>query len=203
MKTKGEQTKQRILETAATMFWKSSYHKVRVDKIVEKAEVNKASFYQYFKNKEQAAVESIAYMHKLTKEMIFEAAFESDDDPIKRLESIFNNIFQIHKEQLEDDGICPGCPFVNMGNEMAVDSEVIRQKIEIIFSDFHSYHESIYRDAVKQGLIKSQMNSKVIARQLQGILNGGMVSSKLRNCPEDILEALVSAKTILGLKSHH
>ncbi len=203
VKSKGEQTKQRILETAAIMFWKSSYHKVRVDKIVELAEVNKASFYQYFKNKEYAAFESMGYMHKLTIDTIFEAAFQAEIDPVKRLEHIFNNIYQLHKKQLEGEGSCPGCPFVNMGNEMAVDSEMLRKKIESIFSDFYSYHKRICQDAMKLGLSKINMDSEVISRQLQGVLNGAMVSSKIRNCPEDILDALITAKSILKLKSYN
>ena len=198
--TKGEQTKQRILETAASMFWKSSYHKVRVDKIVEQAEVNKASFYQYFKNKEHAALESINHMYKKTKDIVFESSFASDHNPVKRLENIFNNIYHLHTEQIELEGRCPGCPFVNMGNEMATDSELIRQKVETIFADFCSYHQRIYQDAKSQGLTDIVVEPEFIARQLQGILHGGMVSAKVTNRPEDILDALTTAKAILGIE---
>lgn len=197
--SKGEQTKQRILEAAAQMFWKGSYHNVRVDKIVAEAEVNKASFYQYFKNKEQAALECVNYMFGQTKEYVFDGAFESTQDPVKRLEEIFNRLYLAHKEIKDGGGNIPGCPFMNMGNELATDSELIRQKVEYVYSEFHLYHQKIYEDAVNLGLTKAKWEPEVVARQLQGVLNGSMTSAKLRNRPEDITDALPAAKAILGL----
>ena len=197
--TKGEITKKHILETTAFMFWKSSFNKVRIDKIVATAKVNKASFYQYFKNKEEAALESLTYMHKLTKELVFDSSFSNEQHPVKRLEGIFERIYQIHKEQKEKDGKCYGCPFINMANEMSSENEFIRVTTENIFTDFYGYHKSIYQDAKNQNLTKVNLDSELMARQIQGILNGGMISSKVRNCPEDIIDALDTAKIRLGV----
>lgn len=199
MATKGELTKQRILETAAQMFWKSSYHSVRIDKIVEQAQVNKASFYQYFKNKEQAAFDGIELMHQRTKEKIFDTSFAKSKDPVKRLEGIFKGIYQIHKSIKSDDGCTPGCPFLNMGNELATDNEKIRKRVEAIFSDFHGYHQKIFEAALALNLTQVQTKPENIARQVQGILNGAMASAKIRNRPQEILEALDTAKTVMGL----
>ncbi len=197
--SKGEQTKQRILEAAAQMFWKSSYHNVRVDKIVAEAEVNKASFYQYFKNKEQAALECVNYMFLRTKEYVFDGAFESTQEPIERLEEIFNRLYIAHKEMKDEDGNIRGCPFMNMGNELATDSELIRQKVEYVYSELHRYHQKIYEDAKAMGLTDAIWDPEVVSRQLQGVLNSGMASAKLRNRPEDIIDALPAAKAILGV----
>ena len=197
--TKGQLTKQHILETTAFMFWKSSFHNVRIDKIVATAKVNKASFYQYFKNKDEAALESLSYMHRLTKELAFDASFNSEQHPIKRLEGIFSRIYKIHIEQKEIEGKCFGCPFINMANEMSTDNELIRVKTEKIFEDFYGYHKIIYQDVKSQGLTKTDIAPVLMARQIQGILNGGMISSKVRNCPEDILEAFETAKMVLGV----
>ena len=199
MATKGEQTKQRILETLAQMFWKGSYHNVRVDAIVKEAQVNKASFYQYFKNKEQAAIEGLAYMHQRTITYAFDGSFKNHESPIKRLEEIFNRIYIVHKNLKENEGQVPGCPFVNLGNEMATDNALIRDQVERIFDDFYGYHQKIYQDAKKQGLTQTNHDPKNIGRQVQGILNGAMVSAKIRNRPEDIQEAITVAKAVMGL----
>ncbi|OUS26958.1 hypothetical protein A9Q99_17250 [Gammaproteobacteria bacterium 45_16_T64] len=197
--TKGELTKQRILEAAAQMFWKSSYHNVRVDKIVELAEVNKASFYQYFKNKEHAALECVDYMFSLTREHIFEGSFAQEQDPIKRLEEIYHRIYMAHKELKDNEEQIPGCPFMNMGSELATDSEIIRQKVEQVLGEFYVYQQRIYEDAKAKGLTTMDWEPELVGRQLQGILNGAMSSAKIRNRPEDITDALVTAKTIIGV----
>jgi len=198
MGTKGELTRQRILDTAAQMFWKSSYHSVRIDKIVAQAQVNKASFYQYFKNKEQAAFDGIELMHQRTKEKVFDASFAKTKDPVKRLESIFKEIYNIHKSLKSNDGCTPGCPFVNMGNELASDNEKIRKKVAAIFEDFYAYHEQVFSVAQQLKLTKVTQKPEYIARQVQGILNGAMSSAKIRNRPQDILDALHTAKAVMG-----
>lgn len=196
--SKGEQTRQRILEAASLMLWKSSYHSLRIDKVVAQAKVNKASFYQYFKNKEQMAVDSLDHMFIRTKAYAFEGSFQSTKHPIERLEAIFNRIFQVHLELKDNEGKTPGCPFLNLGNELATDNEDIRKKVQHVFDEFAGYHQRIYEDALAQNLTQAQWPVIVIGRQIQGILNGAMASAKIRNQPDDILEALVTAKALLG-----
>lgn len=199
MKTKGEKTKQRILETASVMFWKSSYHNVRIDKIVAQANVNKASFYQYFKNKEQAAFECVVSMSQRSIDYLFKGSFDAHQHPIRRLEEIFNRMYRVHQRLKDTEGSCPGCPYVNMGNEMATDSELIRAQVETVFQRFAAYHQQIYLDAKAQGLTNANWPPEMIGRQLQNILNGAMTSSKINNQPQDILDALAIAKSVLGV----
>lgn len=196
--SKGEQTRLRILDTASQMLWKSSYHSLRIDKVVAQAKVNKASFYQYFKNKEHMAVESLEHMFIRTKAYAFEGSFQSTQHPVERLETIFNRIHQVHVELKENEEKTPGCPFLNLGNELATNNEDIRKKVQQVFTDFAHYHQRIYEDAIAQDLTQAQWPAEVIGRQIQGILNGAMASAKIRNQPDDILEALVTAKTLLG-----
>ena len=199
MATKGEQTKQRILETAATLFWKHSYHGIRVDQIVAEAGVNKASFYQYFKSKEQIAEVGIQYMYESTLSYVFEGSFREFSHPIDRLESIFKKIYTTHLRIKKTDGRCPGCPFVNMGNELATDNEDIRKTVVKIFESFHEYHRKIYADAAAKGLAQAEWDEAVVGRQIQGVVNGAMTSSKIRNRPKDILDGMDTVKRLLGM----
>ncbi len=198
MGTKGEQTRLRILDTAARLFWTNSYHSIKVDQIVNKAGVNKASFYQYFKSKEDAAFQGIQYMYKITEEYVFEAAFKEDTDPIKRLEGIFKRIYLTYKNQKKDEGVCPGCPFVNLSGELSTQNERIRKKINRIIKHFSSYHQKIYEDAKSQGLATNDLDPHMAGKQMQGILNGATVSVKYTNRPEDLLDAVETAKILIG-----
>lgn len=196
---KGERTKQHILETLSSMVWKSSYHGIRVDEVVATAEVNKGSFYQYFKSKEQACLAGIDYMHQQTKEYIFDASFAYSEAPIERLEGIFRRLYEKHSLLKKRETQTPGCPFVNLGNELATGNEAARQRVEKIMESFHHYHKEIYSAAQQQGLTDRDWPAEDVAQQIQGILNGAMISAKLRNRPEDILDALKTAKMIIGL----
>lgn len=199
MSTKGEQTKQRILHTAATLFWKHSYQGVRVDQIVIEAGVNKASFYQYFDSKEQAAKASMQYMYELTLSYVFEGSFKEHTHPIDRLESIFKKIYTTHQHLKRNEGKSPGCPFINMGNELATENEEIRKTVAKIFDSFQRYHRKIYEDAAQKGLIDTTWDVALAGRQIQCIINGAMTSSKIRNRPKDILDGLDTAKRLFGI----
>lgn len=51
--TKGEKTRQRLLEVSAALFAEHSYHGTRVSDIVSAAGVTQPSFYSYFKTKDE------------------------------------------------------------------------------------------------------------------------------------------------------
>ncbi len=198
MGTKGEQTKMRILDTAARLFWTNSYHSIKVDQIVEKASVNKASFYRYFESKEDVAFQGLIYMFELTKEHVFEGAFKEDINPIKRLDGIFKRIYLTYKNQKQVDGVCPGCPFVNLSGELSTQNEKIREEINKIFIIFSTYHQKIYEDAKAKGLATNDLNPQMAGKQIQGILNGATASVKYTNRPEDLLDAAEAAKVLIG-----
>lgn len=200
MGPKGQQTKQKILETAATMFWKYNYHGITVDQIVDRAQVNKASFYHYFGSKENAAKEAMQYMYASTLSYAFDYSFAEYSDPLERLESIFNRIYSNHRRIKRNEKRCPGCPFVNMGNELATVNQEMRKVVSKIFQGFHAYHARIYSDALAQGLTSIEWNPKKAGRRMQSILNGGMTSAKIHNRPEEILDALDSTCRLIGVE---
>jgi len=200
MGTKGEETKKCILQTAATLFWEHSYNLVKVDQIVKKAQINKASFYQYFKSKEQVALDGIDFMQQMAKDFLYNSEFNSEPNPILRLEAFINQIYNIQKTMYENNGKLCGCPFVNMSTEMSNENEEMRQKITDIFLELEEYHQNIYEEAREKGLATVELDPALIGRQIVGILNGASVSSKLKKRPEEFLDALISIKVLIGAK---
>ncbi|NQY94254.1 MAG: TetR/AcrR family transcriptional regulator [Campylobacteraceae bacterium] len=200
MGTKGEETKKCILQTAATLFWEHSYNLVKVDQIVKKAQINKASFYQYFKSKEQVALDGIDLMQQMSREFLFNSEFNSEENPIKRLEGFINLVYTVQKSMYDNAGKLYGCPFVNMSTEMSNENEVMRDKITDIFLEFEQYHQKIYEEARAKGLASVELDSAFVGRQIVGILNGASVSSKLKKRPEEFLDALITIKVLMGAK---
>ncbi|OUR86678.1 hypothetical protein A9Q81_28130 [Gammaproteobacteria bacterium 42_54_T18] len=200
MGTKGEETKKCILQTAATLFWEHSYNLVKVDQIVKKAQINKASFYQYFKSKEQVALDGIDFMENMSKDFLMNPQLNSEPNPILRLEAFIGLVYNVQKQMHEAEGKLYGCPFVNMSTEMSNENEEMREKIAKIFRNFEEYHQKIYEEAKEQGLVSSELDPVLVGRQVVGILNGASVSSKLKKRPEEFLDALISIKVLMGAK---
>lgn len=199
MGKKGEATKEKILDTARTMFWKQNYHGIKVDEIVKEAGVNKASFYHYFESKESLALEALHKNFTQTQEYVFDGAFEASDHPEKRLEEIFKRIYGSHKDVFDSEDKAPGCPFVNVGSELAYENEEIREKINEILETFYGYWTKIYIQAKEEGLTDVDIPKKQMGKRLHTILNGAMFSSRIHRRPKDVLDAIPVAKQILGL----
>lgn len=201
MKRKGERTRDHVLEVAAKLFWKRSYHGVNMNQIAAAAGVNKATVYQYFPSKERLALATIAHNASSTREWIFDRGFAATTDPMERLSLIYQRVYETTKAAFEADGNCPGCPFVNIGMEMATDNAAIREAVNETFRAFGKYYRSIVRDleAGRDGASVAAGEDEAFAVDfLISNMNGAMVASKLQNRPEAILEGFRTAQRFLG-----
>lgn len=204
MKRKGERTRERILEVAAQLFWKRSYHGVNMNEIASAAAVNKASLYQYFPSKEQLALATIAYNASATGDWVFDRSFAATSDPMERLSLIYQRVYETTKAAFDADGLCPGCPFVNIGVEMATDNVLVREAVNETFRAFGEYYLRIVRDldANRGGtnageLVTPYLDEDLAVDFLLSNMNGAMVASKLQNRPEAILDGFRTAQKIL------
>ena len=198
MPRKSEQTKDRILATASELFWKRSYHAVGVGLICDTAKVNKATLYQYFASKEVLALAVIDDNSRRTVEYVFEGSFAATDDPVQRLEGIYRRVFETAKGVEKAGGICPGCPFVNIGAEMSTQSPRIRVAVNKTLRGFGVYYRRILRDAAGAGRARSKSSEDKAVRALIATMNGVMMASKIENRAEAILEGIGTARLILG-----
>ena len=59
MATKGEQTRERILDAAQAVILDRGYSGMSIDRVIEKLDVTKGSFFHHFKSKKELAHELI------------------------------------------------------------------------------------------------------------------------------------------------
>ncbi|MBI9106994.1 MAG: TetR/AcrR family transcriptional regulator [Spirochaetales bacterium] len=74
-----KEKQERIIDSALTEFSKVHYRKVTIDMIVEKAEIPKGSFYQYFENKNDLFLFIFNQIGNEKKEKIEEAVIYSEE----------------------------------------------------------------------------------------------------------------------------
>lgn len=110
--TKGEQSKNKLIECAAELFLKNGYNATGINDILAKTGLPKGSFYFHFSSKKELAIEVAAYFEKKVGQWIIDTARGKDwehfvqnltDDMIKGVQ---NNAYF-------------GCPFAVLGTEIA------------------------------------------------------------------------------------
>ena len=196
---KGEETRQRILQTAAKLFHRRSYRSVSIDDVATEAGVNKATVYQHFKSKDQLAIAGLRLHRDFTREKVLDAATAVSGDPIRRLESVFQKLSGLHEEMVAGGGGNPGCPFVNMANELSTENEAIRRVVADAFEEAAEWHAENYRRARRLGISTRDADPRRVGRQVQMIVNGVMTWTKAKNSIDDLMDALDAAKRTMGL----
>ncbi len=197
MKTKGEKTKQRIVEAAAELFWKNSYQGVNTHTISVTAGVNKATLYRYFPSKDELALAVIDNYCDRTLTYVFEGSFQAADNPVERLEEIYRRIYQIHQQTFAQDGCTPGCPFINIAVEMSTANPAIRSAVDRCFARFGQYYRQIVQDAKRLRISAATLDEAQAVSSLLNIMHGAMVAAKIKNRPEEILEMTAAARLVL------
>ncbi len=193
---KKEETRNHILDTAIELFWRASYHGVNMNQLSREVGLNKATVYQYFSSKEELAVAAVQRATERTRQYVFETAFENSQDPVERLRQIYQNVFQTHNELYKTEKACLGCPFVNIGVELATSSEKVRQAVNDGFDVFRAFYQQIVDDYRGKGAASKREKEEIVVALLDN-MNACLEASKLQRRPQAILDAGVRAEKIL------
>lgn len=177
--------KQDLLNTALELMWKHSYGSVSVDDICKAADVNKGSFYYYFKSKAALAGAALDAYYQEQKPY-FDDVFSPTLPPRERLERLADGELAYQKGIVDKYGDVRGCPFTTLGTEMAGQDGNIRAKVEQIGKYYERYFESMLTDLITEGLLDKKTDTKARARQLYGFLLGQLTMARIQNSLEPL-----------------
>lgn len=132
--------KERIISTTFELFAKQGYNSTGINQIISEANVARASFYQYFKSKEDLCVEFLNVRHEYWfNELHY---FTSKQKAIKS-KIIASFDFLIYMNQKED---FRGCSFLNILSEIPADNLKILNVIQSHKTDLRNYFSELMDD---------------------------------------------------------
>jgi TetR/AcrR family transcriptional regulator, transcriptional repressor for nem operon len=180
-------TKQKLLQTAVTLIWESSYGSISVDDICNRAGVNKGSFYYAFKSKSDLA--SAAFEdHWNKKRALMDEIFSSQVPPLDRIEKYCDRVVHDQLDKYEKTRKLCGCPFASIGSELSTQDEQIRKKAHELSERTMKYLASALRDAAAEGVLEAE-DPVDLARQVFCYAGGLIMQAKIENNP-DVLKCL-------------
>jgi len=191
---KGEETKNRIINCAADLFWARGFRAVSMADIAKAAGINKATPYQYFDSKEQLAEAIVLTQRQWTLDIVFDRAFSQSTDPKKRLELIYTHVHDTNCLILKQTDKARGCPFINVAMELAQTNDNIRKAVDESFQAFSAYYRDIVR-AIRGPDLSQEDEDQAVTALLRN-MDGAMVASKIKQNTDVIIEALPTAQII-------
>jgi TetR/AcrR family transcriptional repressor of nem operon len=196
--------KEKLLSVAFDLIHESSYGTVGVEQICQRAEVNKGSFYYFFKTKTDLVVAAYEEHWRL-KEPDYQRIFSAQNPPLKRLELWCDYIRAVQKlRHKKYDHVC-GCPFTSVGGEMATQDKKIRFKTRDLIDSHVKYLTGTIAEAMNAG-VAEMGDPEVKAQLVHAFVVGLLLRAKIYNNLKVLVHldkaifALIGAKIPKGKK---
>ncbi len=173
-------TKQKLIDTARELIWKSSYGSVSVDDICKAADVKKGSFYHFFPSKVSLAIAAMEETARNAKPL-YDGIFSPGTDPLTRFERFADFVYETQAEAAEKYGHVCGCPCASLGCEMAGQEDTIREKFDDISGFQERYFENALRDMLAEGSLPAGTDVKVKAQEIYAYVLGQLTLARIQN----------------------
>jgi AcrR family transcriptional regulator len=155
----------RILQTAAELFYRHGIHSVGIDRIIEESGVAKMTFYRHFPSKACLIAEYLAQKERNWQSLVAQFTGDSAKTPVTKLLAIFDAL----ELAIKNPGFC-GCPFIKALAEFGPErpEPEVRAQIAGHFSEM----ERVVTPLLKQARPK---DAKKLLQPLMSLITGTIV----------------------------
>jgi TetR/AcrR family transcriptional regulator, transcriptional repressor for nem operon len=180
-------TRLELLEAGTDLILERGYNHCGLDQILKAAGVQKGSFYHFFKNKEDFALQVVdAYAEQRLAQLDRDLG-DTDYRPLERLRRYFEGAARRHR----DRGYRKGCLFGNLGQEMADQSEVFRTRLEEVLSLYRAKITDCLREAQSAGELRTDLKAELLAGFCLNSWEGALLRMKVAKGYEPLEDFLI------------
>ena len=155
----------RILQTAAELFYRHGIHSVGIDRIIEESGVAKMTFYRHFPSKARLIAEYLAQQEQNWQRLVAQFTGDGARTPAAKLLAIFDAL----ELAIKNPGFC-GCPFIKALAEFGPERNEpeVRARIATHFTEM----ERVVTPLLKQARPK---DAKKLLQPLMSLITGTIV----------------------------
>jgi TetR/AcrR family transcriptional repressor of nem operon len=168
MASKGDLTRQKIIEKSMQLFSVQGYFHTPIAAIVKAAGLTKGGLYGHFRNKEEIWYAVYAECIRVWKTVVF-AGVREIGDPLARINRVIENSM---KNYLGGGVFEGGCFLLNSLVELAGQAPTMSNHVLKGFRDFTELLRQWLQEAEQQGRLREGLNLDEIANFLVITLNG-------------------------------
>lgn len=188
--TKGGETRQRIIESAAAIFNQRGFEGASISELMKATGLEKGGIYRHFASKEELAAEAFQYAWKA-----------ATDARTHDLDEISNSVDKLKKfiaNFIERRPIVPGgCPALNTAVEADDGNVLLRSLAMKAFREWGDLLQFIIDTGIRKREIKRGVNSKSLATLIISSLEGALMISRLERRPDALLSVRSYLETYL------
>ena len=170
--TKGEMTRQKIIEQAAPLFNQLGYAGCSMQDIMAATGLEKGGLYRHFSSKEELAEEAFRYsLARVTEER--QKGMEEIKGSVEQLGFIIRRFVEIHS-------IIPGgCPVMNTAIDADDGNPALRKLVKTAVQQWKDRIGAIVETGVERGEIRADVEPRRIGNIVIAALEGALMISRL------------------------
>jgi TetR/AcrR family transcriptional regulator, transcriptional repressor for nem operon len=183
--TKGEQTRQHIIQQAATLFNQRGYIGSSISDVMQCTGLQKGGIYRHFQSKEQLAVAAFDYAQQQSTSQLI-AAVAAEIDAVQKLLAF---ISAFHTLTLHPP-VPGGCPVLNTIVDSDDGDPALRERVVAVMSGWEQLIERIVADGVAHGSLRRDIDPQAVATVLIATLEGGILLARAHRSPLYLQQAV-------------
>jgi len=166
------------------------------------ASIQKGSFYHFFPSKRDLVLAVIDEFAEDWANGFVAEAFDPALPPMERIDYVIDAAYFWQKSSKELNGHIPGCLFGNLALEVSTQDDVLRAKLNAVFTSAKDRFKDTLDEAIDLGVI-SPLDSELTAEAMLAYLEGMILFAKTENDPEVIYRLGPALKTVrIELNTH-
>jgi TetR/AcrR family transcriptional regulator, transcriptional repressor for nem operon len=171
-KTKGQQTRQRIVAEAAAIFNQRGYEGSSLADLMKATGLEKGGIYRHFSSKEELAAEAFDYTWAEVRRAR-QPGLDAKANGVEWLKQLIANFIDRRSP------VAGGCPILNTAIEADDGNPVLRARVSKALRAWVAQLQSIVADAAKRGDVRPGVDPKTVATLIVATLEGALMMSRL------------------------
>jgi TetR/AcrR family transcriptional repressor of nem operon len=196
--TKGERTRQRIVELAAPVFNRQGFVGASLRDLIGATGLEKGGIYNHFGSKEQLALEAYDYaMSRVTESLA--RSQDGATDAIDRL----SRMVRVFAKNARRPAVEGGCPIMNTAIDADDTHPDLRDRARASMSLWHRLVGRIVKDGKAAGTLAADTDPYALASTITAALEGALMLSRLYDDPahmDRVVDHLVAHVASLRVK---
>ena len=176
-RSKGERTRERIIERAATLFNTRGVAGSSMSDVTRACELERGGVYNHFASKEELALAAFDYAAELVLERLARAA-ESETGAVRKLSAMI----AVYRHVAENPLLPGGCPLLNAAIEADDTSAVLRNHVRKAMNGWRTLLARAVEGAIEAKQLAT-VDSSAFASTVIAALEGGVMLSSLYRDP--------------------
>ncbi len=184
--TKGERTRQLIIERAAPLFNKNGYAGTSLSDIMKATGLAKGGLYGNFSSKDEIAAQAFDYAHNKIRTGLLEKLSRCRTHLAKLLA-----VLDFYHNYTARPPIEGGCPFLNTSVEADDSFPFLKKRARDAQNEMMNSLTALFEEARKAGELKGDIKPRREAEMMYAQIEGGIVMAKINDNPH-ILNRILS-----------